>query len=59
MGVRKKILDGILGIHKREWDMPKQILPYNKSIRSVAWEQVFVNYAKQYFHAYIVTRFRL
>ena len=35
VGARKRILDGILEVHKKQWKMPKDILPYNKSIRWV------------------------
>ena len=33
VGVRKRILDGILEIHKKQWDMPQNNLPYNRPIK--------------------------
>ena len=33
VGVRKRIMDGVLEIHKKQWDMPRNNLPYNRAIR--------------------------
>lgn len=35
VGHRKKILKGILEVHKKEWRMPKNVLPYGQPIRLV------------------------
>ena len=34
VGARKKILNGVLEVHKREWLMPDCQLPYGRPIRS-------------------------
>lgn len=33
VGARKKILNGVLDVHKREWVMPEKPLPYGRPIR--------------------------
>lgn len=33
VGQRKKILNGVLEVHKREWAMPDDPLPYGRPIR--------------------------
>lgn len=35
VGWRKKILNGVLEVHKREWIMPDNPLPYGRPIRCV------------------------
>ena len=41
VGYRKKILNGVLEVHKREWTMPENPLPYGRPIRLVKLEQAF------------------
>ena len=33
VGCRKKILNGVLEVHKREWPMPENPLPFGRPIR--------------------------
>ena len=33
VGSRKKILNGVLEVHKREWSMPDSQLPFGRPIR--------------------------
>lgn len=40
VGCRKKILNGVLEVHKREWSMPDSQLPFGRPIRWV-WLEVW------------------
>lgn len=51
VGVRKRLLDSILEVHKREWDMPKEAVPLNRTISGPEAAVILSNLAR---HAHYV-----